>query len=106
MDSDSDSEYLYKRGSDPELNHPDFFERDALTGPQPDLTGFLKPDPDHPGGMSAASAASSDVLYPVGYTPILCKKHHLDKNFCPECFEYPVHLKSTGNNCIDHYNDG
>ena len=103
MDSDSDHQYSYKRGSDPELNHPDFFEGNALVGPQLDVTGFLKFDPDHPGGMPASAASS--VLYPVGYTPILCKKHHLDKNFCPECFEYPVGLKSTGNNCIDHYSD-
>ena len=73
MDSDSDHQYSYKRGSDPELNHPDFFEGNALVGPQLDVTGFLKFDPDHPGGMPASAASS--VLYPVGYTPILCKKH-------------------------------
>ena len=97
MDSDSDHQHPYERGSDPQLNNPDFFERNALVGPQRDLTGFLKYDPDHPGGMPASAASS--VLYPVGYTSILCKKHHRDKNFCSECFDYPVHLKSSASTC-------
>jgi len=100
MDSDSDHQYPYERGSDPKLNHPDFFEGNALVGPQLDLTGFLKSDPDHPGGMSASAASS--VLYPVSYTSILCKKHHRDKNFCSECFDYPVHLKSSASTC-EHF---
>jgi hypothetical protein len=97
MDFDSDHQYSYKRGSDPELNHPDFFEGNALVGPQLDVTGFLKFDPDHPGGMPASAASS--VLYPVGYTQC---KHGVNMNYCPKCFEYPIALKSTGYNC-EHF---
>ena len=99
---DSDSDYPYIRGSDPSLSHPDFFERDALRGPQRStVTGFLKPgsgsgsDSDPDDDMTAASS----VLHPVGYTRC---KHGVNINYCPKCFEYPIALKSTGYNC-EHF---
>ena len=97
---DSDSDYPYRRGSDPSLSHPDFFEGRALGGPRRTVAGFLEHDSDDED--MPMSAASSAVLYPVGYTPILCK-HGLDTNYCPECFAYPTALKSTGDVC-EHFN--
>ena len=97
---DSDSDYPYRRGSDPSLSHPDFFERDALRGPQRStVTGFLKSGSGSDSDPGDDMTAASSVLHPVGYTRC---KHGVNMNYCPKCFEYPIALKSTGYNC-EHF---
>jgi len=96
---DSDSDYTYRRGSDPSLSHPDFFERDALGGPQRSIgTGFLEHGSNSDSDDDDMSAAAS-VLHPVGYTQC---KHGLNMNYCPKCFAYPRALKSSASTC-EHF---